>query len=204
MSQGRAPCRGSRGGSSPPLPASGGSRRPSLGWWLPPSLSASVFTWLLLCVPVSPLLCLLRTLSLGLGPPPSKRTSSQTLHFITSAEILFEIRPHSEFSAEFFRRMLFNQGNCPSLEGPEISRASLSLGFPSKESAYSEGDTGSLPGWGRSPGGGHGNPLQYSGLENPVDRVAWRATFHGVSKSQTRLKQPSNATSGDGGKKALN
>ena len=150
MSQGRAPCRGSRGGSSLPLPASGGSRHPSLGWWLPPSLSASVFMWLLLCVPVSPLLCLLRTLSLGLGPPPSKRTSSQTLHFITSAEILFEIRPHSEFSAEFFRRMLFNQGNCPSPGGPEISRVSLSLGFPSKESAYSEGDR--FPAWvGKTP-----------------------------------------------------
>ena len=45
-------------------------------------------------------------------------------------------------------------------------------------------DTGSIPGLGRSPGGGHGNPLQYSGLENPMDRGAWRATFHGVAKSR--------------------
>ena len=37
-------------------------------------------------------------------------------------------------------------------------------------------DTGSIPGWGRSPGGGHGNPFQYSCLENPMDRGAWRAT----------------------------
>ena len=44
-------------------------------------------------------------------------------------------------------------------------------------------------GWvGRSPGGGHGNPLQYSCLENPMGRGAWRATVHGVTKSQTRLK----------------
>ena len=46
-------------------------------------------------------------------------------------------------------------------------------------------DTGSIPGWGRSPGGGHGNPLQSSGLENPMDRGAWRATVDGVMKSRT-------------------
>ena len=40
-----------------------------------------------------------------------------------------------------------------------------------------------------APGGGHVNPLQYSCLENPMDRGAWRATVHGVSKSQTRLKR---------------
>ena len=49
-------------------------------------------------------------------------------------------------------------------------------------------DGGSIPGLGRSPGEGHGNPLQYSCLENPVDRGAWWATVYGVSKSQTRLK----------------
>ena len=43
-------------------------------------------------------------------------------------------------------------------------------------------DTGSIPGLGRSPGGGHGNPLQYSSLENPMDRGAWRATVHGGHK----------------------
>ena len=48
-------------------------------------------------------------------------------------------------------------------------------------------DTGSIPGSGRSPGGGHGNPLQYSCLENPMDRGAWRATVHGVTKSLTQL-----------------
>ena len=46
-------------------------------------------------------------------------------------------------------------------------------------------DEGSIPGSGRSPGGGNGNPLQYSCLENPMDRGAWWATVHGVSKSQT-------------------
>ena len=52
-------------------------------------------------------------------------------------------------------------------------------------------DTGSIPGSGRSPGGGHGNPLQYSCQENPIDRAAWRATVHRVAKSRKGLKQPS-------------
>ena len=50
-------------------------------------------------------------------------------------------------------------------------------------------DVGSIPGLGRCPGGGHGNPLQYSCLENPMDRGAWRATVHRVTKSGTRLKR---------------
>ena len=49
-------------------------------------------------------------------------------------------------------------------------------------------DMCSVPGLGRSPGGGHGNPLQYSSLENPKDRGDWWATVHRVPKSQTRLK----------------
>ena len=46
-------------------------------------------------------------------------------------------------------------------------------------------DAGSIPGSGRSPGGGHGNPFQDSCLENPMDRGAWWATVHGVAKNQT-------------------
>ena len=49
-------------------------------------------------------------------------------------------------------------------------------------------DVDLISGSGRSPGGGHGNPLQYSCLENPMDRGAWWATVHGVAKSQTQLK----------------
>ena len=48
-------------------------------------------------------------------------------------------------------------------------------------------DTGSVPGSGRSPGGEHGNPLQHSCLENPMDRGAWWATVQGVAKSQTQF-----------------
>ena len=62
-------------------------------------------------------------------------------------------------------------------------------GFPGgsdgKESACNAGDQYSIPGWGRSPGGGNGNPLQYSCLENSMDKGAWWATVHGVAKSWT-------------------
>ena len=50
-------------------------------------------------------------------------------------------------------------------------------------SAGEAGDAGSIPGSGRSPGGGHGNPVQYSCLENPMERGAWLAIVHGVAKS---------------------
>ena len=56
-------------------------------------------------------------------------------------------------------------------------------------SAEAQRDSGSIPGSGRSPGEGHGNPLQYSCLENPTDRRAWWATFHRVTKSQTQMKR---------------
>ena len=55
-------------------------------------------------------------------------------------------------------------------------------------------DAGMIPVLGRSPGGGHGNPLQYSCLENPMDRGAWRATVHEVAKNWTQLKQFSTYT----------
>ena len=56
-----------------------------------------------------------------------------------------------------------------------------------KESECKARDPGSIPGLGRSPGGGQGSPLQYSCLENPMDRGAWHATVPGVPKSQTQL-----------------
>ena len=55
-------------------------------------------------------------------------------------------------------------------------------------------DLGSIPGLGRSPGGGHGNPLQYACLENPMDRGAWEGTVHRVTKSPTQLEQLSRYT----------
>ena len=68
----------------------------------------------------------------------------------------------------------------------------LPCGSAGKEATCNSGDikdVGLIPGSGRSPGGGHANPLQYSGLENPKDRGAWRATVHTVTKSWTRLKR---------------
>ena len=54
-----------------------------------------------------------------------------------------------------------------------------------KKFACNAGDTGLIPGWGRFSEGGNGTLLQYSCLENPVDRGAWQATVHGVAQSQT-------------------
>ena len=64
----------------------------------------------------------------------------------------------------------------------------MDLGFPGdsdgKESACDAGDLGLISGLGQSPGEGNGNPLQYSRLENSMNRVAWQATVQGVKKSQ--------------------
>ena len=77
--------------------------------------------------------------------------------------------------------------NSTKLEG--LSCLDFPGGPDSKTSSYNEGDVGSTPGSGRSSGEGNGNPLQYYCLENPIDGEAWRATVHGVTKSQTRLSE---------------
>ena len=69
-----------------------------------------------------------------------------------------------------------------------LTQQCLTLGGSEvKTSAWNAGDPGSIPGSGRSPGEGNGNPLQYSCLENPMEGGAWWATVHGVAKSRTRL-----------------
>ena len=80
-----------------------------------------------------------------------------------------------------------------------ITSHGLSRWLSGKISTFNAGAAGaavSIPGSGRSPGGGHGYPLQYSCLENHIDRGAWRATVHGVAKGQTRLKQLSTHAHG--------
>ena len=67
------------------------------------------------------------------------------------------------------------------------------MGFPGasdgKESTCNEGDMGSIPGLGRSPGEGNGYPLQYSGLENSMDRGAWQATVHGITEESDKTER---------------
>ena len=80
------------------------------------------------------------------------------------------------------------QGCVPSLL---FSWGQTMVDFPGgsggKVSAYDAGDPGSIPGSGRSPGKGNGNPFQYSCLENPTDRGAWWAIVYGITKSRTQL-----------------
>ena len=65
--------------------------------------------------------------------------------------------------------------------GQDVSQVVLVV----KNPPFNAGDLDSIPGWGRPPGGGHGNPLQYPCLENPMDRGAWPAVFHRVAQSWT-------------------
>ena len=89
-----------------------------------------------------------------------------------------------------------DQKLCPQLPGKPDTCKGLAIakmgGFPGgsdcKESTCNVGDLGSIPELGRSPGGGHGNPLQYFCLENPMGRGAWQATVHRAAKGQTQLK----------------
>ena len=88
------------------------------------------------------------------------------------------------------------QNNCSEVECRIKKRKGLKTWIPlllisssdGKEPACNAGDGGLIPGSGRSPGGANGNPLQYSCLENPTDREAWRATVHRAAKSQSQLK----------------
>ena len=68
----------------------------------------------------------------------------------------------------------------------------FSVGSALKHPPAKAGDVGLIPGSGRYPRERHGNPLQYSCLENHMDRGAWRATIHAVTKSQTRLSMPAH------------
>ena len=81
---------------------------------------------------------------------------------------------HSLYKQKAGELKLMEQ-NCSQTKGSSVG----------KESACNAGDLDSIPGSGKSPGVGNGNSLQYSCLENPMDRGAWRATVHGVMKSHT-------------------
>ena len=90
---------------------------------------------------------------------------------------------------------------CGDLNGKEIQQRRniyIPQGFPDssagKESACNGGDLASIPGLGRSAGGGYGNSLQYSCWRIPMDRDAWQATVYGVAKSQTQLRDKAQHT----------
>ena len=86
---------------------------------------------------------------------------------------------------KLFWDFLFRALSCKSLEVTAIH--SLPGVSDGKESTCNAGNLGSILGLLRSPGGGNGNPLQHSCLENPMDRGAWWSTVHGIAKSQTQL-----------------
>ena len=116
---------------------------------------------------------------------------------------LWTVALQAPLSIGFFKQEYWSGLPCPppgDLPDPGIKPASLMspvfageffttdpLVAQSEESACNAGDLGSIPGSGRSPGGGNGYPLQYSCLENSMDRGAWWAAVHGVTKSRTRL-----------------
>ena len=79
------------------------------------------------------------------------------------------------------------QLHCMSLERVGFPGGSKVKNLPAISGAT--GDPGSTPEWGRSSGGGNGNPLHYSSWDTPMDREAWQATVYGVPDSQTQLKQ---------------
>ena len=96
-------------------------------------------------------------------------------------------RPSSVFPRHLSWQM--SEALPPSPAPPSPSRISISVSVSAEANAWEILSIyeSAVPGWGRSPGGGHGNPFQYSCLENSVDSGAWGDTLHGVTKSQTRL-----------------
>ena len=106
----------------------------------------------------------------------SKILSHQWLFYWSKSECLF--------------KSIGRQEKCShSVESNSLKKNTCSSGFPGgsmvKNPPIDAGDMGSIPGLGRSSGGGHGNPLRYSCLANPTDRGAWRAPVHGVTKNWT-------------------
>ena len=97
------------------------------------------------------------------------------------------------FEGKKARKVHWDEGKSSLLNMPHCLYQRFATSSPGssdgKASARNEGDLGSIPVLGRSPGEGNGNPLQYSCLENPTDGGAWQATVHGVTKSRTQLSE---------------
>ena len=115
--------------------------------------------------------------SLVLGPDVEQTINIWLLFSLEG----FGSRPDPECGIFFFLYCWCSKSHCyfRDVRFPSIS--------DDKVSVCNKGDPGSIPGSGRSPGEGNGNPLRYSCLENPMDGGAWQATVHGVTRSQTWL-----------------
>ena len=127
----------------------------------------------------------------GIKPmPPAPAGVFVTFGHQRSAWILFFFRP-----GILLRRMTFWLIKVQSLcfLSSWAFQVALVVKEPLPASAWTRRDINSTPGSGRFPGGGHVNPLQYSCLENPMDRGAWQATIHSITKSWTWRKQLSTA-----------
>ena len=125
----------------------------------------------------------MRDSTLGTTGKKKKRQNSYT-----SASCLFSAQPPPRCLIKPLRKQLL----WFSLHIPGGSQVAPAV----KNLPSNAGDAGSIPGLGRSPGGGHDNPLQQSCLENLMDRGVWQDTVHRVTKSWTRLKQLSTHPSG--------
>ena len=118
---------------------------------------------------------------------PNQRSNLSLLHWQVDSLPLSHLGSPSLIIREISIKTTMSSSHQSEWQPPKksTSRASLVKNLPANT-----GDTrnaGSIPGLGRSPGGGNGNPLQYSCLGNPTDRGAWRAAVHGVSKSWKQL-----------------
>ena len=129
-------------------------------------------------------------------------TKIQKFSFVSILLILvlknqFSERPEScgERMEDCWREMggMWEKNNCVRDSNVGFPRGSVIKNLPAN--AGYTGDSGLIPGLGRSAGGGHGNPLQYSRLENPRDGGAWWAAVYGFAQSRTRLKQLSSSSS---------
>ena len=89
-------------------------------------------------------------------------------------------KPEGKLKRQSLKQKLESKKNALSSSNRSSNRRKS--GSAGKESAYNTGDLGSIPGLGRSPGEGNGNPLQYCCLENSIEREAWQATVHGVTE----------------------
>ena len=115
--------------------------------------------------------------------PSLSPSHKSDLHHNLNALLAFSGLPPSNFCL----LQMFPLINLLYIESHLVPASRRTGGSDGKESACNAGDSGLVPGSRKSPGEGNSNPLQYFCLENSMDRKAWRATVHGVAKSQTQL-----------------